>query len=159
MHRIHPDGTGDEVVWTKEFWRAAISPSGRHLAVIARSPAEVSWPLYRLTIVDWRSGQTYPVCTECKGSWSGDGAWFMLAKQTGGGEGTGNTGTYLLLVPPGTELPDLPPRGFVKLEDAAHANGARVIKESTDVAIGPTPDIYALVRETVHRNLYRIPLR
>jgi eukaryotic-like serine/threonine-protein kinase len=158
MRRIRPDGTGDEVVWTKEFSRASISPSGRHLAVSARSPAEESWPLYRLTIVDWRSGQTYPVCTECKGFWSDNGAWFVIAKQTGGGEG-GNTGTYLLPVSPGMELPDLPPGGFAKLEDAARAQGARVINETTDVAFGPTPDIYALVRETVHRNLYRIPLR
>ena len=51
-----------------------------------------------------------------------------------------------------------PSGGFAKLEDAARAQGARVINE-TDVAFGPTPDIYALVRETVHRNLYRIPLR
>src|SRR4029079_19156890 len=107
VRRIRPDGTGDEMVWAKEFWRAAISPSGRHLAVITRSPAEASWPLYRLTIVDWQSGQTYPVCTECKGSWSDDGAWFVIVKQTGGGEGVGNTGTYLLPAAPGTELPDL----------------------------------------------------
>jgi Tol biopolymer transport system component len=159
VRRIHPDGTGDEAVWTKEVWRAAISPSGRHVAVIARSPAEESWPLFRLTIVDWRSGQTYPVCTECRGSWSDNGAWFVIAKQTGGGEGIGNTGTYLLPVSPSTELPDLPPRGFAKLEDAARAKGVRVINETTAVAVGPTPDIYALVRETVHRNLYRIPLR
>jgi eukaryotic-like serine/threonine-protein kinase len=159
VRRIHPDGTGDEAVWTKEVWRAAISPSGRHVAVIARSPAEKSWPLFRLTIVDWRSGQTYPVCTECRGSWSDNGAWFVIAKQTGGGEGIGNTGTYLLPVSPSTELPDLPPRGFAKLEEAARAKGALVINETTDVAVGPAPDVYALVRETVHRNLYRIPLR
>ena len=159
VHRIRPDGTADEAIWTKEFWRATISPSGRYLAVITRSPAEESWPLYRLTIVDWQSGQTYPVCTECKGSWSDNGAWFVIAKQTGGGEGIGNTGTYLLPVPPGTELPDLPSAGFATLEDVGRANGARVIKETTDVAIGPTPDIYAFMRETVHRNLYRIPLR
>jgi len=159
VHRIRPDGTADEAIWTKEFWRATISPSGRYLAVITRSPAEESWPLYRLTIVDWQSGQTYPVCTECKGSWSDNGAWFVIAKQTGGGEGIGNTGTYLLPVPPGTELPDLPSAGFATLEDVGRANGARVIKETTGVAIGPTPDIYAFMRETVHRNLYRIPLR
>src|SRR5262249_17501389 len=33
VHRIRVDGTGDERIWTKEFSRLAVSPSGRHLAV------------------------------------------------------------------------------------------------------------------------------
>jgi hypothetical protein len=35
--------------------------------------------------------------------------------------------------------------------------GVRVIP-STDVALGPTADIYAFSRETVQRNLYRVPV-
>lgn len=151
VRRIRLDGTGDESVWTKEFWRATISPSGRHLTVTTRSPAEESWPLFRLTIVDWQNGQTYPVCTECKGFWSDNGAWFVIAKQTGGGEVIGNT--YLLPVSSSTGLPDLPPRGFAKLEDAARAKGARVINVTTQVAVGPTPDIYALVRDGASQSL------
>ena len=36
VHRIRVDGRGDERIWTKGFWRVAISPSGRHLALTAR---------------------------------------------------------------------------------------------------------------------------
>ena len=82
-----------------------------------------------------------------------------MAKQTGGGEGVGSTGTYLLPVRPGTERPDLPSTGFATLEDVGRANSARVITATTDIAIGPTPDLYAFIRETVNRNLDRIPLR
>ena len=154
--RVRPDGTADETIWDKPFWRATISPSGRHLALLARSPAEESWPLFRLSIVDWQSGEAVPVCVECSGWWSDDGTSFILAKQTGAGE---EVGTYVLPIRPGTELPNLPPGGYTRIEEAVRASGGRVISETMTVALGRAPNVYAFMRETVHRNLYRIPLR
>jgi hypothetical protein len=40
----------------------------------------------------------------------------------------------------------------------AQSPGARVI-DAYDVAPGSAPDLYAFARETVQRNLYRVPLR
>jgi len=66
------------------------------------------------------------------------------------------TKSYVVPLPAGQVLPQLPaaglpPNGFSKLP------GARVI-DFGDVALGPTPDVYAFSKETVQRNLYRIPL-
>jgi hypothetical protein len=78
-----------------------------------------------------------------------------LATVTGSGE---NTATYLLPTRPDSGLPDLPSHAFEQVSDAAHVRGARVIREPGDIALGRSPDTYALMRETVHRNLYRIPV-
>jgi len=59
-----------------------------------------------------------------------------------------------------SELPDdVPTGGFAAIADAAHAKGVRIINQPGAVALGATPDRYAFVREIVHRNLFRIPLR
>jgi len=51
----------------------------------------------------------------------------------------------------------MPPNGFASAAAIAAVPGARVI-DVTDPAPGPTPDVYAFSRDTVQRNLYRIPL-
>jgi hypothetical protein len=51
----------------------------------------------------------------------------------------------------------VPEGGFRSDEDLAKAPGVLFI-DSDDVAFGPTASVYAFSRETVQRNLYRIPL-
>ena len=65
--------------------------------------------------------------------------------------------TYVLPLPPGKILPNIPPGGFRSEAEIAALAGVRVI-DLADVAPGPSPDIYAFSRQTVQRNLYRIPL-
>jgi hypothetical protein len=60
-------------------------------------------------------------------------------------------------VPRGEPLPKTPATGFASAAEIAALPGVRVI-EAIDPAPGPTPDVYASSRETVQRNLYRIPL-
>ena len=54
-------------------------------------------------------------------------------------------------------LPLMPAGGFRSEQEIAGLPGVRVI-ENPDVAPGPAADVYAFSRETVQRNLYRIPL-
>jgi hypothetical protein len=54
-------------------------------------------------------------------------------------------------------LPNIPSGGFRSEAEIATLPGARVI-DAADVAPGPTPDVYAFSRQTVQRNLYRIPI-
>jgi hypothetical protein len=54
-------------------------------------------------------------------------------------------------------LPEIPAAGFRSEEELALLPGVQII-EAADVAPGPTPEVYAYSRETVQRNLYRIPL-
>jgi len=109
----------------------------------------------RLEIADWQTNTITPICAGCSGWWSDDGAWFNLAQQAGSGDQLGHC---LLPTRGDTEVPDVPPGGFASIADAARAKGARVINQGGDVGLSPTPDRYAFVRETVHRNLFRIRL-
>jgi eukaryotic-like serine/threonine-protein kinase len=156
VRRIRVDGTGEEGVWTKDFRRGAVSPTGRYLALTTRGLAGSAGDVIVTEIVDWQSGNAIPICRDCSGWWSDDGAWFIIAQQDRLGD---QLGLYLLPTRGGGELPGVPAGGFAAVADAARVKGARVINQDGDVGVGATPDRYAFVREIVHRNLFRIPLR
>jgi Tol biopolymer transport system component len=66
--------------------------------------------------------------------------------------------TYVIPLPPGKVFPVIPTGGFHSQAEIAALPGVRVI-EAADFFPGSTPDRYAFSRQTVQRNLYRIPLR
>ena len=66
--------------------------------------------------------------------------------------------TYAVPVPRGQPLPKTPPTGFATVAEIEAVPGTHII-DAADPAPGPTPDVYAFSRETVQRNLYRIPLQ
>jgi hypothetical protein len=60
---------------------------------------------------------------------------------------------------PGQVLPtSVSAKDFPSESELASLLGVRIIPQSNAVP-GPTADVYAFTRETVQRNLYRIPLR
>lgn len=63
-------------------------------------------------------------------------------------------------LPPGKDLPALPPNGLNSIEDAKGLKVVAQIDTAAKVifAPGPGPSIYAYVRTTIQRNLFRIPL-
>jgi hypothetical protein len=93
----------------------------------------------------------------CWVRWAPDGKFlyfgFLIGYMNAGGLGR----TYVLPTRPGTLFPDLPQEGFRSQADLAKVPGVRII-EAADVFPGPTPDVYVFSRESVQRNLYRIPL-
>jgi hypothetical protein len=64
---------------------------------------------------------------------------------------------YVLPLAPGHLVPESIAHGLPSEQEMLKLPGARVIP-SSDVAPGPTADIYAFTRETVQRNLYRVPV-
>jgi eukaryotic-like serine/threonine-protein kinase len=82
--------------------------------------------------------------------WSGDGKHFFV-RGRGGGQ------IFVLPLSPGHLVPESFAKGFPSNAEMAKLPGVRVIP-SDDVAAGPTGDAYAFTRETVQRNLYRIPV-
>jgi hypothetical protein len=58
---------------------------------------------------------------------------------------------------PGESLPPIPAGGFASAEEISQLPGARQINEGGLVP-GPSAEVYAFYRGTIHRNLYRIPL-
>ena len=68
-----------------------------------------------------------------------------------------NGRTYVLPLEPGSTLPRIPDGGFHSEAELAKVPGVQILPHG-DFAPGPSPSVYAFSRETVTRNLYRIPL-
>lgn len=74
-------------------------------------------------------------------------------------QAAGATGrTYVIQLAPGKVLPPIPAGGF-RSENELVRLSTRPVIEVGDIGAGPNPSVYVFSRETVQRNLYRIPLR
>jgi hypothetical protein len=93
-----------------------------------------------------------------KAQWQPDSRFFYLSVFTGMQSAGAYGKTYVLPVPRGRMLPDIPAGGFPSEAVIAALPSVRVI-DSADIAPGASPDVYAFSRQTIHRNLYRVPLR
>jgi hypothetical protein len=88
-------------------------------------------------------------------AWSPDGKFFYISVSRSSRSSPGKT----LAIPlrPGESLPDLPASGIRGVGDAAAFHGSRVI-EGWAITPGQDPSVFAYVKATMHRNLFRIPL-
>ena len=84
--------------------------------------------------------------------WSGDGKHLFLHRTL-----TSRDKTYVFPLTPGRPLPESFINGLPSDQEIVKLPGVRVIA-STDVVPGRTADTYAFTRESVQRNLYRIPV-
>jgi hypothetical protein len=69
-----------------------------------------------------------------------------------------NAKAYSFPLPPGKMFPPIPPGGFRSESEMAKVAGVKIL-DVYDYSPGPAEDVYAYTRESVQRNLYRIPLR
>jgi hypothetical protein len=130
----------------------AVSPDGQWVAAWAPAPGREE--ATARFVFPAAGGSPIPLCDVCYGRWSPDGQGFYLAFTSGGMSARGSGRTFVLPVKPGRALPEIAPGGWTEAA-LAKMPGVPVI-ESADVA--PGPGVYAFSRETVQRNLYRIPL-
>jgi hypothetical protein len=87
----------------------------------------------------------------CRVAWAPDGKFLYIALSNA-------DKTVAIPIPPGETFPNLPASGIRGFDDAAAFPNSRVI-DGYDIAPGPDPSVVAYVKTTVHRNLFRIPLR
>jgi DNA-binding winged helix-turn-helix (wHTH) protein/Tol biopolymer transport system component len=151
-HRIRPDGSGDQQIWDENIVSLATSPDGRYLAITLPIEKGGEW---NLEFVDWARKRIQPVCKDGMVYWSDDGR--SLYVFAGFGKGNKNAPTYLMSLPVGSGIPELPAAGLANLAQLVALKHVRLIA-AHGVAAGRTPDAYAYVKETVQRDLYRIPL-
>jgi hypothetical protein len=89
----------------------------------------------------------------CPVIWAPDGKFLYVgiapASQTSRGK------TIAIPIAPGDTLPQLPASGIRDIGTESAIPGSRVI-EAWNISPGPDPSVFAYVKTTVHRNLYRI---
>jgi Tol biopolymer transport system component len=86
--------------------------------------------------------------------WSGDGKHLFVQMR---GSANNSDKAYVLPLAPGQIVPESIANGLPSEQEILKLPGARVIS-TNEVAPGPTADIYAFRRESVQRNLYRVPV-
>jgi hypothetical protein len=133
-----------------------MSPDGQWLAVYSRpteaeTGATLAFPL--------SGGPPVRVVTGAKTLiWSPDGRSLTISSS---GltlySSRGLRSSYIVPLPAGRVLPDVPPSGLTDADIAALPN-VRVV-DAPEVTVGPSADVYAFSRESVQRNLYRIPVQ
>lgn len=113
------------------------------------------WPLVAYPSM---GGPPRRICAFCSAGWGSGGKVFYLRFRGMGESGGGRT--LAINLPAGEELPSLPPSGLESVEDARRLRVAADI-DMTGIAVlapGPDPSVYAYVRRTIQRNLFRIPI-
>jgi hypothetical protein len=155
-YRVRPDGTGlRRVSDFPVYLMQGVSPDGKWL--VARFEVPRQYAAVTTMAVPLAGGEAVRIAGWAVSEamkWSPDGR--RLGIFGGGGMAGGLGRTYVVRLPPGRSLPDLPPGGFRAASELEKLPGVQVVP-SIDCAPGPG-DVVAFSRETVTRNLYRIPI-
>ena len=156
--RVHEDGTGKQRLATQEISEIlSISPDAQW--IVTNGLPTGGGTTWSTLILPMSGGPSIDILNAfCKAQWQPDGRFVYLSVYTGMQSAGAYGRTYVLPVPHGKMLPDIPAGGFPSEAAIAALPGVRVI-DSADIAPGASPDVYAFSRQTIHRNLYRVPLR
>jgi len=164
IERVQEDGTGLARVLDKPvIYLLAVSPDGKWLVVWleqkdSESPSAV-------LLYPAEGGKPRLLCRKCGATgpaylgasivnWSPDDRYFYLRLELPGMQ---VSSVHVIPVPPGQSLPAIPERGIESIQDVLAIPGVRTIPYS-DVFPGRDPSVYAFVRSTTQRNLYRVRL-
>jgi hypothetical protein len=145
LYRVREDGGG---------LRKAFDPP--IIGIMGESPDHNWLVLGSRGLVIFRVDGGAPLQTRIEGRtrprWSGDGKHVFVHRLL-----TSRDKTFVFPLTPGRSLPDSIIDGLPSEQDIEKLPGVRVIA-SADVVPGRTADTYAFTRESVQRNLYRIPV-
>jgi Tol biopolymer transport system component len=100
------------------------------------------------------SGETIPVCSACQGDWTADSKGLVLWMRV---TDVSPFQTIVLAIEPGRMLPRLPVNGVTSTSDLS----AMTVLSTTEALAFPvgTTGQYLSMRETIQRNIYRVPLK
>ncbi len=158
IYRIHEDGSGlRKVSLTPRLLPFAVSPGGAWIPA-AEGPSPESRNV--LAVYPTSGGEPRVIC-RCYPppniddgpvpphmSWTPDGRFLYLRF---------DAATYAIPLRPGQLLPAMPPLGFPSRAAVAAVPGARLLSED-GIFPGPDPSVYAFMKVTAHRNIYRVPV-
>jgi len=158
-YRIRADGTGIEKILAAPIsYLESASPDGLWLTAIADLP---NGPKYITQLYRLPGGTGAALCQYCSPSFSPDGNYLYISF----GYGIFKTDskqhglTYTFPRKGDSYFQSLPPSGFQsEAEVAKMASAVPQASQGDHFSPGPSPGNYALVRRTIQRNLYRVPL-
>jgi hypothetical protein len=130
-----------------------VSPDRRWVAVSLPAPDNRTGAI---VAVPTTAGTPRPICEGYRPvAWAPDGKFFYIgvARSTRTSPGK----TLAIPLQPGESLPDISVATTCGPDDVSAFPGSRVI-EGWTIAPGPDPSVFAYVKATMHRNLFRIPL-
>jgi len=159
VYRIKEDGTGlQKAIPDPIIFLMGVSPDAKWVTAFVALPGGAA----AAAVVGYPATGEAPVtlCDRCQVQWARDGKFlyvtFPLFDANGAGQQKPHK-TYALPLTDSNAFARLAARGFNSEAQLALVPGVRVIDQPF-VLPGPDPSVYAFSKQTVHRNLYRIPL-
>ena len=150
LYRMKSDGTGRAKISPQRIFDIhSVSPDGRWI-VAASLGADQDHPAVAKAF-PVNGGEPVPVCPGyCQFDWDISGEFLFIDLPHI------ESATYASPVLPGLGLPKIPPAGFTSPKDFARDKSTSAIPWAVSSALSPS--VYAYTRQTIRRNLYRIPL-
>jgi eukaryotic-like serine/threonine-protein kinase len=154
VYRVKEDGSELQKVVSKPLLPLAVSPNGEWIAV--QDPAV--WGA--LTVYPAGAGSPQQLCDKCLPPWGTEPTPFFLGWTPDSHFVYWNFTDAMYAIPlqPGRMLPRIPAGGIQSKERVAALPGARLISEQNRSVPGPNPSLYAFVKVSTQRNIYRIPV-
>jgi len=158
-YRTRADGNGTEKILTAPIsYLLSASPDGLWLTAIADLP---NGPKYVTQLYRLPGGTGIALCQYCGSAFSPDGKYVYISFGAGvfKGDSKQHGLTYIFPRKGDSYFQSLPPSGFQSEAEAAKmAPAVPQANQGDEFFPGPSPGNYALMRHTIQRNLYRVPL-
>ena len=147
--RIKKDGrVRDRITTLPVLEKLTVSPDGNWALIFSPGTKADIGPT--MLAVPIRGGAPQKICyLVCWSGWSPDGRFFYVGIP--GGE------AFLIPVPAGKSLPNLPASGITSATTGSELPGAKEIKHDS-ITPGPDSSAYVFTKTELQRNLFRIPL-
>jgi Tol biopolymer transport system component len=154
VYRIKDDGSELQKVITKPLLPLAVSPDGGWIVV--QDPT--AWGA--MVVYPVGAGSPQRLCDRCLPPWGTEPPPFFLGWTPDSRFVYWNFTDAMYAIPlqPGRILPGIPAGGIQSKEGVAALPGARLISEQERSVPGPNPSMYAFVKVSTQRNIYRVPV-
>lgn len=155
VYRVKDDGSELQKVITAPLLPLAVSPDGQWIAV--QDPT--AWGA--LVVYPAGGGAPRRLCDLCAPPWGTEppAFYFGWAPDSEFAYWNFTGATYAIALKSGQLLPDVPAGGIQSKEGVAALPGARLISERGHSIPGPNPLMYAFVKVSTQRNIYRVPVQ